>query len=175
MTPDIEVDWLKRWALYSPDSVALQSGETGRQFTYRELYRRAGAIARHLSERFRIGPGDRVAAVLQNELDYVSLFFATQRLGAILVPVNFRFTGQEISYICRDSAAKLVVAESLFWSSVVDLQSEMALWNFESLVEVAEQGTDDSVPFVGAFEDPCMICTPRAPQDSQRAPSYLIA
>jgi fatty-acyl-CoA synthase len=155
MTPDsvIELDWLKRWAMYSPAAIALQSGEDGRHFTYRELYARSNRIARVLRERFSIAKGDRVAAVVQNELDYVSLFFAVQRLGAILVPVNFRFARPEAEHICRDSGAKLVVAEKIF----LPLVSSFKTWDFEDLVLAASAKDFSEIPFVSGFEDPCMI------------------
>ncbi len=61
----------------------------------------------------------------KNELDYISLFFAVQRLGAILVPINYRFTKFEVSHICKDSGAKLVVAEKQF----VPLIEGADVWN----------------------------------------------
>lgn len=159
MTPNprIELDWLKRWDLYAPESIALQCGEDGRQFTYRELFARANRIASMLQNRFAIGLGDRVAAVVQNDLDYVSLFFALQRLGAVLVPVNFRFTRSEVEHICRDCDAKLVIAEKAFWSSVEGLSSNCQILDFSEVVSTAAQKDFREIAFVPDFEDPCMI------------------
>lgn len=162
MTPklDIELDWLKRWAMYAPESIAIQSGEDGRQFNYRDLYARSHRIARALRERFEIKRGDRVAAVVQNELDYISLFFAIQRLGAILVPVNFRFTRSEVEHICRDSGAKLVIFERSFWSLIDGLTKDIQVWNFDgpdSVVQTASAKDFKEISFVSDFEDPCMI------------------
>ncbi len=158
MTP--ELDWLKRWALYSPEKTALQSGEHGRALSYAALYRQSQALAGVLNERFQIARGDRVACLAQNELEYVSLFFALQRLGAILVPINFRFTVSEVEYIVRDSGAKLVVAQEAYWSSVQSLSLKTALWNFDgrdSLVEASRREPAQSREFIADFEDPCMI------------------
>ncbi len=153
MTP--ELDWLKRWSLYAPQSVALQSGESGRQFTYEELFQRASRLALILQSRYSIAKGDRIACVAQNEMDYVSLFFAAQRLGAILVPINFRFTASEIAHIVGDSGAKLVVSERIFRSALEGLGIQ--IWDFDSLIETAEKGATEVLPFAPSFEDPCMI------------------
>ena len=157
MTP--ELDWLKRWSRYAPESVAIESGETGRAFTYRELDARAGRIASILRSRFEVTRGERVVCVAQNELDYISLFFATQRLGAILVPVNFRFTASEIEHIVRDSGAKLVIAERIFASAVTGLS--VARWAFDGADSVTQAAGDDTIPVfdgrAGEFEDACMI------------------
>ncbi len=104
--------------------------------------------------------GDRVAAVVQNELDYITLFFATQRIGAILVPVNFRFTRPEVEHICRDSGAKLIIFERCFWSSIEGMTKTTQVWNFDgpdSLIETAGKKDFKEIPFTSKFEDPCMI------------------
>lgn len=151
----LELDWLARWNLYAPESVALKDGETGREFTYAELYRRANRIARVLKTKFGVDRWDRVACLAQNELDYISLFFATQRLGAILVPVNFRFTGSEVSHIVRDSGAKLVVVEDPFAGALSALKTNQ--WRFEDMIEVAGGADVPPVEFVPQPEDAAMI------------------
>lgn len=161
--PTIELDWLKRWSLYAPERTAIQSGETGRAFTYAELHRQSCALASVLRDRFGVARGDRVACVAQNELEYVSLFFATQRLGAILIPVNFRFTASEVAHIVQDSGAKLVIAEQMFWDNVSALKAQTRLWCFdgaESLMEACGANSPHvflDLEMAAEFEDPAMI------------------
>ncbi|MCM2323295.1 MAG: long-chain fatty acid--CoA ligase, partial [Oligoflexia bacterium] len=47
-------------------------------------------------------------------LEYFPLFFATQRLGAMLVPMNYRLAAPEISYIVADCAPKLLIHQRQF-------------------------------------------------------------
>jgi fatty-acyl-CoA synthase len=159
MTP--ELDWLKRWARYSPTAVAIQSGEDGTKVTYAELFAQSRRLAAVLRDQFAIGKGDRVACLAQNELEYISLFFALQRLGAILVPLNFRFTLPEVEHIVRDSGAKLLIAQTAFSGLAVQLKDSVRLWNFdgagESMAEAAHKGPAVDVTFAGEYEDPCMI------------------
>jgi len=158
MTP--EADWLKRWAEYAPSSIAIQSGEDGTAVSYLDLYRQSQRLAAVLRRHFGIHAGDRVACLAQNELEYISLFFAVQRLGAILVPINFRFTVSEVEHIVRDSGAKLLVAQKAFAPTAMALQHVTRLWNFdgeESLCEAVRGADFEAVPFAGAFEDPAMI------------------
>lgn len=156
MTP--ELDWLARWNLYAPQSIALQCGDSGRQFSYAELFQRSNRIALAMRNQFQIGRGDRVACLAQNELDYISLFFATQRLGAILVPINFRFTASEIAHIVNDSGAKLVISEKIFSENLRGLSA--VVWNFDgedSLQATAGNGKVEEIAFVPEFEDAAMI------------------
>lgn len=150
MTP--ELDWLKRWSLYSPDNVALSSGEDGRHVTYRELYGQSLRLAHHLASAFGVTRGDRVACIAQNELEYVALFFALQRLGAILVPINFRLTAPEVAHVLGDSGARLVIAQDAFAHLAPDA------WPFDAMVQACAAGEDfPERDYVPDFEDPCMI------------------
>lgn len=113
-TEKIELDWLKRWAMYSPKAVAVRCADSSRSFSYRELYERSNALAARLSATYSIGRGDRVAVLALNEPETVFLFCALQRLGAILVPVNFRFSAREADHVLQDSGAKLLVHQAAF-------------------------------------------------------------
>jgi fatty-acyl-CoA synthase len=104
-----EQDWLKQWALYAPSSVAFEDGETGRTLSYGEAYELSLRMSASLQRNYQISFGDRVAVLAQNELEYLVLFFALQRLGAILVPLNFRLTPRELSHCLEDSEPKLVL------------------------------------------------------------------
>ena len=110
----IELDWLKRWAMYSPKAVAIRCADSNRSFSYKEFFERSAALAEVLAKRFHVGLGDRVAVFAYNEPETLFLFFALQRLGAILVPVNFRFTAREVDHVLQDSGAKVFFHHSCF-------------------------------------------------------------
>lgn len=122
-----ELDWLKRWAMYSPQNIALIDGDTGRSISYSELFFFAQKCASLLKNQFHIAAGDRIAVVSTNELEYIILFFAAQRLGAVLVPLNFRLTSSEISHIISDCQAKLIVAHEQFYSICSEVAQEFDL------------------------------------------------
>ncbi len=116
-----ELDWLKQWNLYSPNAVAIKDGDTGREVTYAQFYAAACAGAAFLKSQFQVQPGDRVAVLSTNELEYVFLFFALQRLGATLVPINFRLTQREVEHIVSDCTPKLVVYQAEYDAIVHNL------------------------------------------------------
>lgn len=160
---EFELDWLKRWNLYAPDSIAIKDGETGREVTYGEFHRLASAGADFLREEHGIGPGDRVAAFAANELEYVFLFFALQRLGAILVPVNFRLTPREVEHILADCDAKLLIYQDDL-APVIEAVPAAArpkalrpLLGAGSFAEKIVERPAREVPFDGRPDDACMI------------------
>jgi long-chain acyl-CoA synthetase len=82
-------------------AVAVVGGES---LSYGELWDRASRLAGGL-RRIGVGRGDRVAIRLTNGIDWVLAFFGAQLLGAVVVPVNTRFTEEEVAYLVKDSGA----------------------------------------------------------------------
>ena len=64
-----------------------------------------GARRRRPARRRASSRGDRVAIRLPNGIDWVLAFFGAQLLGAVVVPVNTRFTEDEVAYVVEDSGA----------------------------------------------------------------------
>lgn len=156
----IELDWLKRWNLYAPTNIAIQDGETGRKISYSELFRLACHGAEILKEKFNIKRGDRVALLATNELESVFLFFALQRLGATLVPINFRLTKREVDHIIDDAEPALIVAQEAFWSLIEGhSQPKLKLQGTQSLASLLSEKTTEpkSIAFVSEEEDAALI------------------
>lgn len=158
-TDHIELDWLKRWALYSPEKIALRCADSGRAFSYQEFFARSSQLAQSLQAQFQIAKGDRVAVLSQNEPEYLFLFFALQRLGAILVPVNFRFAAREIDHVLRDSEPKLFVYQEQYEGLTHELPTKperaTTLEAIQNLLFSTE--TKAQIPFSSTLDAPCMI------------------
>ena len=83
----------------------------GNVITFGALAERVNRISRALRAH---GPhaGDRVAAIIHNGPEYLELVLATAQTGLLLVPVNWRLTTGELSYIVQDSGAKVLIADA---------------------------------------------------------------
>src|SRR5215475_6436695 len=82
------------------DHVAVVFGDETR--THRELHERAARLASVLATD-GVKPGDRVALLLQNRIEFVEALLACHRLGAVVVPINFRLAPDEVDYVLADS------------------------------------------------------------------------
>ncbi|WP_214367127.1 long-chain-fatty-acid--CoA ligase [Pseudonocardia sp. H11422] len=102
-------DLLARHARTIPDAIALRDVRAVR--SYRELDERVTRLAGALAAR-GIEVGDRVAVLGLNSIELLEANFATLRLGALCVPVNFRLVADEIAYLLTDSGATVVVADA---------------------------------------------------------------
>lgn len=102
-------DMIVRNARLHPDATAFIAD--GQRITHAEYLRRVVNLAGSLAA-LGIGQGDRIAVLAHNCLEYVELYGAAARLGAIVLAVNWRLSTDEIGYILADGAPKVVVADA---------------------------------------------------------------
>ncbi|MBC7741153.1 MAG: AMP-binding protein, partial [Bdellovibrionaceae bacterium] len=122
-----ELDWLKRWNQYSPLRPALTDGDTGASLSYAQLFQQARAGATYLSEHHQIKAGDRVLHFSTNEISSFVLFFALARLGATLVPINYRLTAREVCYVITNAEPALIVYEESFLGLLKEIENEIPI------------------------------------------------
>ncbi len=101
-------DQLARWARTTPEATALRCDGVGR--TYRELDERVTRLARALQER-GVSTGDRVAVLALNGIEVWEAYLAGVRLGAIVVPLNFRLVPDEVAYMLDDSGTVALIVD----------------------------------------------------------------
>src|SRR5262245_192698 len=105
-------DLIDRNAAFTPDKAALRFA--GTTLTYAGLAQRIADTARALKSELAIERGDRVAILANNHPDYLVLLYACARLGAMLVPLNWRLALPEQSYILADAAVKALLLEETY-------------------------------------------------------------
>ena len=101
-------DLLRRTALRYPGKLAVVAGQ--RRVSFAEFDAAANRCANALAAR-GLTKGDKIALLSHNSWQYAVLVFATARLGAVLVPVNFMLGAAEIAYILRHSGAAGLITE----------------------------------------------------------------
>jgi acyl-CoA synthetase (AMP-forming)/AMP-acid ligase II len=87
------------------DDEALVDGPT--RLTFDELALRVDLVARALLAS-GVDPGDRVALWAPNSAEWVVMSFAVYAVGAVLVPMNTRYRGEEAGHVLRTSRARLL-------------------------------------------------------------------
>jgi long-chain acyl-CoA synthetase len=92
-----------------PDKVAVV--DAGTRSTYDELWQQARSYAAGLRE-LGVGPGDTVAMLIPNVLDFPRVYYAALAVGATIVPVHLLLTPEEMAYVLRDSGTGMLIAHS---------------------------------------------------------------
>ena len=111
-------DWLDRRAKLTPDCIALIDNTTKSQTSFAEWNERANQTANFLKS-LGVKKGDRVAVYASNRSEYLDLFWAAPKIGAILQNLNWRLTVFELQGIIQ-SGAPTVLIYSEDWRSQVE-------------------------------------------------------
>lgn len=107
-------DWIGKWAVYSPDKIAIAEEGSDRRVSWHELNRMANRLAAHLSNAFTLKKGSRIAVLADFSIELIVLFAAAQKAGFTLVPLNYRFTSKELDYLLVNAEPELVIGEGQY-------------------------------------------------------------
>ena len=88
----------------------LASRDSRRTLTYGEWDVRASRLANALLAR-GLHPGDRIALLAHNSVEWLEIYAALARAGLVAVPVNFRLRAPEIAYIVDHSEARAAIVQ----------------------------------------------------------------
>jgi fatty-acyl-CoA synthase len=117
-------DWIGRWGRSFPDKEALVDNITGQRFTYGQMAEEVYRLANFLNRDLGVQRGDRVCCLSFNRAEYLTFFFALGRLGAVLVPLNFRLAPDEYRYFLEDAGARVIFHDHDHSTTVAQLKSQ---------------------------------------------------
>jgi fatty-acyl-CoA synthase len=115
---DFVPDWLDKRARLTPNAVGLVEGIGGSETTFAEWNERVNRTANFLRS-LGIGRGDLVSCYASNCPEYLDLFWAAGKIGAILQNLNWRLTVHELERIILE-AAPVALFYSADWSGQVE-------------------------------------------------------
>lgn len=113
---------LSRWASQQPNKEALVF--KNRRFTYKQLADRVNRLAAGLAD-LGIGKNDKVGLIFMNCNEIVECYFAITKLGAVAVPCNFRFKGQEYVYQLKQSDCQALIFSEVFSDVITSIQADL--------------------------------------------------
>ena len=106
--------WISHWANWHGEKTAVHF--EGRAISYRQMEARVGNLAAMLQDQLAVGKGDRVAHLGYNSPELLELLFACAKIGAILVPLNWRLAPPEHAWILQNCDPKAVLVEADFFA-----------------------------------------------------------
>lgn len=137
------------WARWRPDELSIKYA--GVETTWRELDVRTSNLAAGLAGK-GITKGDRIGLLLTNCMEWIELTMAAWKLGALIVPINTRFTPAEVKFVVANAGAKLLFTnDGLFESTktvegcdVIRVENIAPLYADGSTVVTADTAPDDA-------------------------------
>ena len=151
--------WITRWADFQPNKTAIRF--EGVDISYAGFDKQIGRVAAMLSVGLNVERGDRIAFLGLNSPQMLAMMFACARIGAILVPLNWRLAPPEHAYILKNAGVKVLFCEEEFAEGTASIADDLAdcrivymYGEYGHLLEAA--GADAQVPTVGS-DDPLLI------------------
>ncbi len=116
-------DFIRRNAMLYPEQEGIVFGD--QRLTHRRFKIKCDRLAAGLL-RSGVRPGDRLGVVAHNCDEFMILFGAAAKIGAIVLPVNWRFQQDEMEYVLNDCTPKFCFAGPDFRQSVMDARGKVA-------------------------------------------------
>jgi long-chain acyl-CoA synthetase len=98
-------------ASFRPNHRAIICGDDGREFTWSEFDKIINKVGNSLIN-MGVKKGDRIAIYLPNSPEFLFVYFAAARIGAVATPFNILYKTSEIKYILNNSRAKVLFGSS---------------------------------------------------------------
>jgi long-chain acyl-CoA synthetase len=95
------------------------------RITFEQHFRACAHLAHLLRDRFGVREGDRVAIAMRNLPEWSVAFWGASAAGAVVVPLNAWWTGEELQYGLSDSGTKVLVVDSDRAGRVAEHRSEL--------------------------------------------------
>ena len=140
---------LTKRAHMNPDNEALFDVSAGRRFNYAELNDRTNQVVNALAP--SVKKGDRVALLMMNSHEFISAFFAIAKLGAVVVPLNWRLVPDELEFILKDSGSTVLFYGEEFLPSVGELHSRGDKTDINLWIHTGSDATKP--PFAKGFNE----------------------
>jgi fatty-acyl-CoA synthase len=126
----------RHWARWQPDAVAIRFANSS--ITWRELNASTDAVAGWLFTQ-GLRSGDRIAVLMLNRPEWIQITIAALKLGAVVVPLNVRFTATEVGFVVADSGSTMIVTDEALRAGCSALPPEVQ-------VVLADEVSTVSVP-----------------------------
>jgi long-chain acyl-CoA synthetase len=111
-------DVIRHRAAERGDAIAIRAGD--RALSFAALDQRSSRLAQALRAH-GVGPGDRVAYLDRTAPEVIELLFAVSKLGAVIVPMNWRLAAPELTAVIADSRAPVLIAGDGFAEAAGEL------------------------------------------------------
>lgn len=163
----LAADWLYFHADRTPNKVAMIDQGTGRTFTYAEMNDRVTRLATFMRDQWSVTEGSRVAILAKNSVQYFEFQFACFKLGAMMLPLNWRLAEPELVYIINDAQALGIVYDNEFADRIPPLLDQTSL-QYQLRLDLGQPPTDDSPDYESVIRtsQPNVVMHPTTDHDT---------
>ncbi|TDJ69114.1 MAG: long-chain-fatty-acid--CoA ligase [Proteobacteria bacterium] len=141
--------FLSKRALLNPEREAYIDATERVRLTFRELNARCNRLANALLSA-GVQKGERIGFLLMNSAEFMEAYFALAKIGAVIVPLNWRLVADELEFILKDSGTQRLIFGEEFVAVVTDLHARGDKTDIEHWVQV--MGDAKLAPFAESYQ-----------------------
>ena len=112
--------FLRKRAFLTPDVEAYVDSHSALRLTFAQLNARSNRVANAFLNA-GVEQGERVGLLLMNSAEFMESYFALAKIGAVVVPLNWRLVADELEFILHDSGTKRLIFDTDFAETVAEL------------------------------------------------------
>ncbi len=146
-------DWIAQHARMQPGATALVDDFGA--LTYGELDSRIAAAANCLHREHKIARGEVIAWLGHNLSEQIIVTFAAARIGAMIVPLNWRLAAPELAYIVQDAGVKVLAYQAAYSETVPVLMNAANACRAVAAPDLPLHGGGDAGG--GQMDDPLLL------------------
>jgi len=152
---------LEKWSRLQPEKTYLYFHNE--QITFKKLFDNVNSVGLYLKH-LGIKRGDRVALYLRNSPEFLYAWFALNKIGAVMVPINTAFKKDETSYVLQNSECKGIIAHADVLEEVI-VPAAKGTSSIEWISAVSPVMIEGILPFSQFLKQKGPLKTTRWPDD----------
>ncbi len=150
--PDSRITW-REYSLMQP----IPGEPLRRELTWKAFDKKANRFANLLLAR-GLKKGDKVAILMMNSIEWLPAYFGILKSGGVAVPLNYRYTADEIKYCLKKADVSILIFGPEFVGRIEEISGRIP--DVKQLFYVGE----DCPSFADSFEDFIRFCTSHKPE-----------
>src|SRR2546428_3347843 len=119
--------------------------------TYSAMQVRVNRLANAM-QAMGVGHGDRVSVMALNSAQYVEIYYASAKLGAVFVPLNYRAKKEELTYMCNNSETAVLFAGQRYLELAVSIKPELTTVKHMVCIDARAEGMEHYEDLVSGHE-----------------------
>lgn len=119
--------------------------------TFMDMQDRVNRLANAL-QTLGIGQGDKVSVMALNSMEYVEIYYAAAKLGAVFVPLNYRAKQEELSYMCNNSETAALFVGQRYMDLCASIRPDLKTVRSYISIDAPAEGMHHYADLIGKHE-----------------------
>jgi len=151
-------DYLSSRSKINGHKVAIYDIDNDKNYTYCDLNDRANILANFLKYELEVEQGDRIAFVSRNRIELIDGYYATGKLGAIMIPYNARLSTSELEKLINSETPKILFYEDIFEDAISNIKDKVNVQNYILLKNNKENSYDCDYDNIMKYDNKPINC-----------------